>query len=101
MTAGELETKGPFIKKLIEYATKLDTTIILLAIAWVLKNKNVSVCLLGGSNTKQIEMNMQSIALAKRLDDKIMKQIDEILKNGIPFDRNANTRKLKHIVDAK
>ena len=72
-----------------------------LALAWVLKNKNVSVCLLGGKKAHQIEQNMACIAVAKKLDDKAMEDIDKILKNAIPFDRNANSRMLKKMIDAK
>ena len=99
--AGELKVKGPIIAELMGYAKKLDTTVLLLALAWVLKNKNVSVCLLGGKKSSQIESNMACIGVAKKLDDKIMAEIDGILKNAIPFDRNANSRMLKKVIDAK
>ena len=102
MMIAKFEIKGPFVKELMEYSKKnLDTSIVLLASAWVLKNKNVSVCLLGGKKASQIEQNMGCIAVAAKLDDKAMEDLDKILKNAIPFDRNANARSLKKIIDAK
>merc|ERR1712130_234659 len=48
-------------------AKEMNVSMVSLAIAWVIKNKNVSVCMLGGSKAYQLEQNMDSIATAKKI----------------------------------
>ena len=57
---------------------KLDTTVTCLAIAWCIKNKNVSTVLLGATKEHQIEENLKALAVAKKLTPELMKEIDEI-----------------------
>merc|ERR1712157_638909 len=64
-----------------KYAKEMDVSMVSLALAWVIKNKNVSVCLLGGSKAYQLVQNMDSIATAIKLDDEKLKKIEEILDN--------------------
>ena len=52
-----------------------------LALAWCLKNKNVSTVLLGATNSKQLRENLGCIDVALKLDDSHMESIDEILGN--------------------
>jgi len=70
----------PIVEKLIKFAKeKLDTTVTCLAIAWCVKNKNVSTVLLGATKEHQIEENLKSLAIAKKLTPDMMKEIDEIV----------------------
>merc|ERR1712154_251253 len=64
-----------------EIAKEMDVSMVSLALAWVIKNKNVSVCLLGGSKAHQLEQNMDAIATAIKLDEDTLKKIEEILDN--------------------
>merc|ERR1712152_21639 len=73
--------KNEKVVKLMEVAKEMDVSMVSLALAWVIKNKNVSVCLLGGSKAHQLEQNMDAIATAIKLDDEKLKKIEEILKN--------------------
>ena len=52
-----------------------------LALAWCLKNKNVSTILLGATNEHQLKENLGCIEVAKMLTENHMETIDEILGN--------------------
>jgi aryl-alcohol dehydrogenase-like predicted oxidoreductase len=49
-----------------------------LAIAWVLKNPNVSTAILGASKPEQLEETLTSLAVVDLLSDDVMKKIDRI-----------------------
>ena len=51
----------------------------MLAIAWCLKNPNVSTVILGASKMAQLEENLQASAAAEKLNPELMTQIDEIM----------------------
>merc|ERR1712087_844721 len=71
----------PITEKLIELAARpeLDTSLTCLAIAWCLKNKNVSAVLLGATKEHQIEENLKALAVAKKLTPDLMREIDDIV----------------------
>lgn len=70
------------VKKLSEYAeNKLDCTVSQLALAWCVKNPNVSCVLLGATKVEQIEDNLKAIQVAEKLTEERMKEIEEILDN--------------------
>jgi len=73
----------PLTEKLMEIAKRkeLETSITCLAIAWCVKNKNVSTVLLGATKEHQIEENLKALSVAKKLTPEIMKEIDEVLGN--------------------
>jgi aryl-alcohol dehydrogenase-like predicted oxidoreductase len=62
-------------------AEELDCTMAQLAIAWCLKNPNVSTVITGASNQKQVIENMKALDLVEKLTDDVMEKIDEILDN--------------------
>jgi len=64
-----------------ELAKEKDAEVSQLAIAWVLKNPNVTVCMCGGSKTKYIDSNMRSVDVARRLTAEDMERIEGILEN--------------------
>jgi aryl-alcohol dehydrogenase-like predicted oxidoreductase len=53
-----------------------------LALAWCVKNKNVSTVLLGATKTDQLEENLGAIAVAEKLTSVEMAEINEILGNN-------------------
>ncbi|ETO07412.1 voltage-gated potassium channel beta-2 subunit, partial [Reticulomyxa filosa] len=61
-------------------ADKLNTTLSVLAVAWCLKNKNVSVILLGAKRAEQLE-TCAAIKLQDKLTPDILKEIEKILNN--------------------
>ncbi|NND77226.1 MAG: aldo/keto reductase [Flavobacteriales bacterium] len=69
------------VKKLTALAGDIGTTMPLLALAWCLKNENVSTVILGASKTSQLEENLKAIEVVDKLDEQVMEKIDEILDN--------------------
>mmetsp|Transcript_4384 Transcript_4384/g.9474 ORF Transcript_4384/g.9474 Transcript_4384/m.9474 type:complete len:364 (-) Transcript_4384:88-1179(-) len=70
------------VQKLADFAEKeLQCSVSQLALAWCLKNKNVSTVLLGATKTEQLEENLAAIPVLLKLTDEHMTKIDEILGN--------------------
>jgi len=70
------------VESLIAYAKeKLNTSVAVLALAWVIKNRRVSVCLLGATKSAQLEENVKAIELASKLTKQHMEEIEKILQN--------------------
>jgi len=69
------------VKLLKPVAEKLGTDQATLALAWVLKNPNVSSAITGASKKEQITRSVKALDLVEKLDDKVMAEIDEILGN--------------------
>jgi len=89
--------KNEKVGKLMDIAKEMNVSMVSLAIAWVIKNKNVSVCMLGGSKAYQLEQNMDSIATAKKLDAEKLKKIEKILDNKPSVaDRRGVNGKYRH-----
>jgi voltage-dependent potassium channel beta subunit len=68
------------VKQLARVAKDLGTTLPRLALAWCLKNPNVSSVLTGASKPEQVKENMTAGTLVEQLDDGIMQCIEAILK---------------------
>ena len=79
----ERRAKGEFevVAKLVDYADRIYCSPAQLALAWCLKNPNVSTILMGATTPSQIKDNMGCIDVAKRLTDEDMSELDEILGN--------------------
>ena len=70
------------IKKLADYASSnLGCSLTELALAWCIKNKNVSTVILGITNPDQLKENLNCLSVAEKLTSKQMEEIDEILDN--------------------
>ena len=69
------------IKKLTKIAEELEISMASLALAWVLKNPNVSTAMVGGSTPEQVKENMQVIDYVGLLTDEVMERIENILDN--------------------
>jgi aryl-alcohol dehydrogenase-like predicted oxidoreductase len=52
-----------------------------LAIAWCVKNPNVSTVILGATKTHQIDDNVKALKLLEKLTPEVMEEIEEILAN--------------------
>jgi voltage-dependent potassium channel beta subunit len=68
-------------RDLAPIARDLGMTRAQLAIAWCLANPHVSTVILGASRVEQLEENLRSLDLAKRLDPETLTRIDTILDN--------------------
>jgi voltage-dependent potassium channel beta subunit len=69
------------VKQITPIADELGCTMAQLAIAWCLKNSNVSSVITGASKPKQVVENMKALELVEMLSDELMERIDEILEN--------------------
>lgn len=69
------------VKQLEPIAKELNTSLAKLALAWCLKNPNVSTVITGASKPEQVTENMKALDLYHLLDDAYMTRIDEILAN--------------------
>ncbi|KAJ3257782.1 hypothetical protein HK103_004250 [Boothiomyces macroporosus] len=77
----EGKLKQEKVRSLGAIAKELDCSLAQLALAWCLKNKNVSSVITGASRPSQVEENLASLKIVGKLTDEIMKRIDEILEN--------------------
>jgi aryl-alcohol dehydrogenase-like predicted oxidoreductase len=68
-------------EKLTVLAKDLGMTLPVLAIAWCLKNDNVSTVILGASKTTQLKENFKAIEAKKNLTPEVMAKIEKILNN--------------------
>jgi voltage-dependent potassium channel beta subunit len=62
-------------------ANELGISQSVLAIAWCLKNPNVSTVILGASKAAQLQENLQASAAAEKLTPELMAKIDDIAGN--------------------
>ena len=68
-------------RKLKPVADKLGCDQAALAMAWVIKNPNVSSAITGASKIEQIGQSLKALEVLPKLTDDVMKEIDEILGN--------------------
>ncbi len=66
------------VKKLKALADKLNVPLVKFALAWCLKNPNVSTVILGASKTAQLKENLTALEVVPLLTDKIMQEVDDI-----------------------
>lgn len=69
------------VEKLKGIAAKLDLSMPVLAIAWCLRNPNVSTVILGASKVAQLKENLQAIEAQDRLTDEVMARIAKVMDN--------------------
>jgi voltage-dependent potassium channel beta subunit len=69
------------VKKLAPVAADLGCTMAQMAIAWCLKNPNVSTVLTGASKVEQLKSNLGALDVVAKLDDGVMARLDKILDN--------------------
>lgn len=69
------------VKQLGSLAAELGITLPVLAVAWTLKNPNVSTAILGATKTAQLEENLQAVEAQGKLTEDVMERIESILQN--------------------
>ena len=67
------------VRKLQMVASDLSITLAQMAIAWCLKNPNVSTVITGASRVEQVRENMKALEALPKLTDDIMAHIEEII----------------------
>jgi voltage-dependent potassium channel beta subunit len=69
------------VKRLKPIADQLGCSMAQLALAWCLKNPNVSTVITGASHPEQVQENMKALDIVGMLTDAVMERIEAILKN--------------------
>ena len=69
------------VKKLEPIAKELGCSLAQLAVAWCLKNQNVSTVLLGATSAEQLSENLKSAAVAEKLSDSLLSEIEKATAN--------------------
>ena len=73
----QLET----VRKLASVADDLGCSTAQLALAWCLKNPDVSTVITGSSKAEQVTQNMEALNVVDKLSDEVMNRIEEVLDN--------------------
>lgn len=69
------------VRELVPIAEELGVTMPHLALAWCLKNPNVSTVITGASKVAQVEENMKALDVVPQLTDDVMEKIEAVLDN--------------------
>lgn len=69
------------VRELTALAKELGTNMPRLALAWCLKNPNVSTVITGASKVEQVHDNMHALDVTRQLTDDVMEKIEAILDN--------------------
>ena len=70
------------VRALKAIADDLGCPLAQLAIAWVAANPNVSTVITGASRVEQVQENLRSLEVLERLDDEVMRRIDEVARDA-------------------
>ena len=74
----KIDRKLAAVSDLAALAKSLDTSLPRLAIAWCLKNPNVSTVILGASRVEQLTENLGALELSEKLTPALIRKIDAI-----------------------
>lgn len=74
------------VTRLTALAGQLDTRLASLAIAWTIKNPNVTTAILGATKKEQLLENLTALDVLPRLNSRVMDQIEDILQTRPFFD---------------
>ena len=69
------------VKKLQDIAKELGSTVAQLALAWCLKNPNVSSVITGATRPEQVVENMKAPEVVPKLSSEVMEKIEVVLGN--------------------
>jgi voltage-dependent potassium channel beta subunit len=69
------------VRELTQVAKELHISTAQLAIAWLLRRKEVSSVITGATNLKQLQENLDSAEAVEHLNDDILEKIEQILGN--------------------
>lgn len=69
-------------------AERLGCSLPQLALAWTLKNPNVSTTICGASRPAQMEQNLKALDVVSKLTPDVMEEIDKLLNNAPAANKN-------------
>jgi voltage-dependent potassium channel beta subunit len=75
-----MDEKVKKVKKLSEFAAKMNVTTAALSIAWCIKNPNVSTAILGATKKAQLLDNLKALDVLEKLTPDVMEKIEGIMK---------------------
>ncbi|MDN5205320.1 aldo/keto reductase [Fulvivirgaceae bacterium BMA10] len=81
LTGEEARKNIEKVKELQKISGDLNISIAVMALAWCLKNPNVSTVITGASKVHQVEENMTAIKAKELLNEDLMNKIEAILQN--------------------
>jgi L-glyceraldehyde 3-phosphate reductase len=81
LTPDDVKANLPKIEKLNALAKKRGQSLAQMALAWVLRKRQVTSALIGASSVKQLEDNLAALEKLQ-FDDDELKEIEKILKDG-------------------
>lgn len=70
------------VRQLTDFAKEIGTSMPLLALAWCLKNDDVSTMILGASKKEQLIENLKVFEVLPLLNEEVMEKIETILNNA-------------------
>jgi voltage-dependent potassium channel beta subunit len=82
LVSAEGQQKMEKIRQLIPVAEEVGASMAQLALAWCLKNPNVSSVITGASKPEQVRENMKALDVAEKLDAAMLQRIESILENN-------------------
>jgi len=74
------------LKKLVSLADSLGVSMASLAIAWTIKNPQVTTAILGATKKEQLTENLKALDTLKILSPEVMDEIEKILQNKPSMD---------------
>lgn len=81
------EDKLRRVRKMTKYAQSIGLAPAVMAIAWCLKNPNVSTAILGATKKEQLKQNLSALEAVDKLTPEVMKELDIIMENNPLFGR--------------
>jgi voltage-dependent potassium channel beta subunit len=79
--SAEVKSRIEKVKLLAAVASDLGVSLAQLALAWCLKNLNVSTVITGASRSEQVSENLKALDMYLSLDEPVMNRIEDILQN--------------------
>ena len=74
------------VRRLKPIADKLGVSQSQMALAWCLKNPNVSSVIMGASRPSQVEENVEALKALDKMTPEVMAEIDEVTGNKVTAD---------------
>jgi voltage-dependent potassium channel beta subunit len=75
----DLQQRVDKVKQLEPIVADLGCSMAQFALAWCLKNPDVSTVIIGASRTEQFQENLGALAVKERLTDSVMEEIDAVM----------------------
>ncbi|KXN68596.1 voltage-dependent potassium channel, beta subunit [Conidiobolus coronatus NRRL 28638] len=80
LASPEGQAKAEKIRKFIPFAEKLGFTPAQVALAWILKQPNVSTVILGASKLEQLKDNLKALEAADKLTPELIQELEDIFQ---------------------